>query len=875
MPKASVKDCVVAIQQAAKKRTIGDDEAAKLLADIKERARKRAVKKFISETDAIKEIGDELTVGLKYEEARSKLNSLRNIRAFREVNSYIQKQSGRKNNYALGVERFLQTVKDTIIGLKTQYEYSYLSKLEEAGLIDVIKNRDSQWDLDFRKELQNLNRKDGKADGVTGNSTALKAAQIWHPINAELLALQSRQGARIATNEDYSVSQTHLREKLLNAEKKRFGTSYNQDNAYKVWKEHIDTLNVDWDRMDLGGVEPEKWLREFFRNIYNRKFDQPGDIDLDAGKGGNLAMADRTGHQRKLWFKDAESEQKYDQAFGLGDAFGSTFATIRHATRLSAILQKMGPNPDKVFDKTINQLEVDAKTLSNSDEVISNLKQGMIPRMYQTITGESDSTIRPTWSRLTDIAKASTLLSKGTKFVVSALGDKFAADTAMKYQGLKLADRMRMHFEAMRVRDKEKSGKVLRDVYAVTQAYIMELNGFNHDNGMMKRSQLLNRMTRLTEFQFKYTGFTGLTDMHHRAPAYAYAQALGEEVGKGYYDVRPEMQRAFELHGIIPAEWDAWSKYSITGKDLDDAFDGTWLTPDRLDDFTNEDWGTIVQAKGEKVNPSSIARARDEFNAKTRALFHYIVSDANNDPTLRVQSMKAIGGQRGNISREAWEMFMMFKSYPLTQLDRHLNREYLRTGASSLGDYLQGNPGSAMLKAAEIAGKGMVAGLMVIWLNDLINGKTPKTLVEQDGTINEKLLLAAAQRGGGLGIYGDFLFGEYDRRYNNPLETLAGPILGQLPVAASFKQDVVGEGKPGYKTLKMFQDNAPLINLPLIKPVLDHLIFFQMQEMLNPGIHARRAAEMRRLGYQDYLGIMPTPTESVQDDPLGVQSLFE
>ncbi len=864
------KDCIGAIRAASKKKGgISDEKAELLLADIKNRARKRAVDKFMAESDAIKEIGEEILLGQKYEAARQKRNALLNIRGFRQFVDYAA-----KNNYALGVERFLQVGKEKFIGLKTQFEMRYLSKLEELDLIDDIKNRDDAFDLDFRKEMWNLSQKDrGKPEGVTKNESAKKVAKIWHEINSELIAMKNRHGSALQPAENFSVSQTHLREKIHVAARDRFGKNATQSQAYQVWRESFDQMHVDWDRVDTGGQDREKWLREFFRSIYSRTFDRPDEIDFDAG-GRGTSLADKANAERKLWFKDPESEQMYDKMWGHGDAISATFAGIRQSARMVTLLQHLGPNPDRVFERGLKELDVQAAYLENGDAIKTKLKAQYLQRMYKTLTGEADSSYRPNVSRLTDIAKVATLLSKGTKFVISSLGDKMAADTSMKYQGLRLADRLRMQLEGISIRDKEKSGKTLRDVYAVAQSYIQEITMMNNDMRLARSSRLLNRLTSLAEKQFKYTGFTGLTDIHHRAPAYAYSMMLGNEAGNSFDKLRPEMQRAFDLHNITPVEWDAWRKYSTSGKDLGAPFDDVFLTPDRLDDFTDEDWAKIVQDKGEKVTPYSIKRSKDDFNLKTRSLFNYIISDANNDPTLRVQSMKSIPGQRGNFAREAWEAFMMFKSYPLTQLDRHLNREYLRAGSAGLADYVANNKVSAFVKVAEIVGKGTIAGLAVIWINDIIAGKTPKSLIEKDGSFNEKLLLAGAQRGGGLGIYSDFLFGEYDRKYNNPLETAAGPILGQIPVALTFKTDVVGEGKVGYKALKIFQDNAPLINLPIIKPILDHLIFFQLQEALNPGIQARRAAEMRKLGYQDYIGFLPTPQESVAEDPLGVQEMI-
>jgi hypothetical protein len=184
-----------------------------------------------------------------------------------------------------------------------------------------------------------------------------------------------------------------------------------------------------------------------------------------------------------------------------------------------------------------------------------------------------------------------------------------------------------------------------------------------------------------------------------------------------------------------------------------------------------------------------------------------------------------------------------------------------------------------MKQASWLVAKSLVAGLTVIWVNDLISGRTPKAVWNtEENKPNMDVIMSAIARGGGLGIYGDFLFNEYDRRYRSVADAALGPILGQASVGVDIWQDVKEGVTPSYKALKAFQDNAPFINMPFIKPVFDHLIFWQLQEALNPGIQSRRADAMRREGVQSYnpmFGPLSNPEESVAQDPLGVQKLFK
>lgn len=872
MANVTAKDCVKAVKMAAFQDSITDDQAKLLLSDIRERAKNRANQKFIKETDAIREISDEMIASDKFEVLRKKRNALRNVQATRELRAYAQ-----ANGFGFGVEQFLNKAYNEFIGFKTLQEVSYFQKVEAAGLMDVIHKRDAGFNLAFVSELRNLSMKEkAEPGGVSGNADAKKLADIWHAQNKELIAAVNMRGGAVKEAEGYSVPQTHLKEKLLAAEKRQFGGRTEQGRNYKMWRASLDEagVKIDWERMDLGGQDREKWLREFHKSIYTRVFNRPDEIDWSEG-GGSSSLADKLSQERKLWFADAESEFAYMQLWGHADPFDATVARIRQASRAVAIMKNLGPDPERVLKAARANLAGDAAQLEDSNKVIAGLESKTLDRMWESLSGRADSPTNPTIARLTDFAKSFTLLSKGTRFAVAAFGDKMAMQTAMRFHGLTGLESMRMQLEAIRLRDKQGSGRALRDIYAVTQAYIQETSLTHRDQRLALGSQLLGRVNNLTELQFKYTGFTGVTDMHHRAPAYAYSRMLGDEAANDFASIRPEMKRDFALHGINEAEWNAWRKTVTRGDEIGAPDNDAWVTPDRIADISESDWKAILKSRDENDTPSARRRVKANMEMNVRGLFNDIISDANNDPTLRVRSIRnLVSGGRGTMAREAWEMLLMFKSYPLTQLDRHLNREYNRTGATNFGDYVRNNPASAMMKASELVAKSIVAGMVVIWINDILSGKTPKAIIDENGEINGKVLLAAAQRGGGLGIYGDFLFGEYDKRYQNPLETAAGPILGQLPNLLAFKSDIVNGDNYGYKALNFIQANSPIINLPLIKPTLDHLIFFQMQEALNPGVHARRAAEMRRLGYQDYIPLVPTPEESVAKDPLRVQGIF-
>lgn len=878
MANASVKDCVSSIKEL---KHLSEGAAKLLLADIKQKARSRAQLKFLSKTDQIKEIADELIVGNQYEVARKKRNALLKVRAVREMVSFAE-----RNQHARGLEVLLENVKSDFLGLYTKNKTDVNLRIEAEKLIPDIENRGPAEDLALRKEWKNLSLGEAASKTpVSGNERMFKLAQILFEKNAELVALNNRHGASISQAEGWSGTQSHLPEKMWAAARKIYGRNATEAQVKQTWLGFMDRLNIDWDRMDLGGVDRSKWLNGFFKNIFTSEHGEekgitkmPAEIDFHSnGKGPSLA--DKMSSSRSLWFKDAESEQAYDRQFGRGDAFDTAMASIREKSRSAALMMNMGPDPDGAFKVTKSELINSAKDLPNSTYVIGLLKQPHFDRQFQSLAGQSASSVLPWMSRITEYAKAITLLSKGSKFTIAAIGDKWAMDTAMGYRGATAADRWKLNLESLAVKTRQDGGRALRDLYDISQAQIHEMSMMSADAHLALNSRVLGKANKAIEGMFKWTGFEGLTTAHHRAPAYAYARMVARDAGLSFDQLPDYRVRDFETHGITPSEWNAWRKQAKTFSELGGPGDDLVLTPDMTQFFSESDWNRIVADNGDTVSTSTVNRAKDNLDRKFRGLFSSIISEANNDPTLRVQSMKSIAGPKGSIAGEAMDMFMMFKSFSVTQVDRHLNREYARTGSAGLKEYLKNNKGGAMLSASWLVAKSLMAGLTVMWANDLMNGKTPKAVWDtENDKPNMDVLMAAVSRGGGLGIYGDFLFTEYDRRYRSWSDAALGPILGQASIGFDIWQDAKDGNNPSYKALKAFQDNAPLINMPFIKPVFDHLIFWQLQEALNPGIQSRRAEAMRKEGVQSYnpmFGPLSNPEESVAIDPLGIQTLFK
>jgi hypothetical protein len=102
-------------------------------------------------------------------------------------------------------------------------------------------------------------------------------------------------------------------------------------------------------------------------------------------------------------------------------------------------------------------------------------------------------------------------------------------------------------------------------------------------------------------------------------------------------------------------------------------------------------------------------------------------------------------------------------------------------------------------------------------------------------------------QGGAMGMYGDFLLGEFDSRYGrSALSALAGPVIGQTDdVFDLFNRLKSGEiDKAGNSAFRFMINNMPGSNLFYLRGAVDYLFLYDLQEKMNPGFLSRMESRM-------------------------------
>ena len=109
------------------------------------------------------------------------------------------------------------------------------------------------------------------------------------------------------------------------------------------------------------------------------------------------------------------------------------------------------------------------------------------------------------------------------------------------------------------------------------------------------------------------------------------------------------------------------------------------------------------------------------------------------------------------------------------------------------------------------------------------------------------------QQGGGLGILGGFLFGEFNRFGRTAVGTLAGPVPSEFGALVETLNPARRGEDSWARGGRLVTNNLPLINLFYTRLAIEYLFLFQIQESMNPGYLRRMERRIAKENGQSFL----------------------
>lgn len=609
----------------------------------------------------------------------------------------------------------------------------------------------------------------------------------------------------------------------------------------------LDQRIAGYERRLQGPVDPDTFLKRIYNAIaadthITGKTDEFKGLLSQIGPGN---IAKRRAAHRELHFKTADDEVAYMREFGAGGLADGVLRDIEGAATAIALMRGLGPNPEAMFNLLRSELLKEAHDTGNN-KLARQVQRKTLDWQLAEITGKARAVGNPTIAAWSSTVRTIQSMAKLGGAMISSFGDIPTAAAELKWQGQGALDSYSAMFKGLMKGRRSGEQRVIADLLGVgfeslTGQVLARMGGESAPPGGLSRASALF---------FRLNGLSWWTDTHKTTAGLVIARYFAAESGKAMPELPPRMQRLMKQYGIDERDWNIIRQAAVHA-----AEDGTtFLTPEGIRQIPIGEFATLgarIDQKGEGgLMPSERAmrEARDRLASAYGALVTDRVDFALPTAGARENAYLHMGTERGDVLGESLRFIMQFKSFAIGMASKPLGREVFGSG---------GGPLSAAARVMWLAFQLSVFGYLSMTAKELIAGKNPRD------PQSPETWMAAMLQGGGLGIYGDFFFGEFNRFGRSALATAAGPTFGTaddlLELWAKARDTgkmEKGGGKYGAdlaaSSLRVAASNTPFASLFWARPAINYLALYPVQEKLNPGYLQRMQRRIERENHQTF-----------------------
>lgn len=632
---------------------------------------------------------------------------------------------------------------------------------------------------------------------------ARRLADAWLDAAEFLRKRFNAAGGHIGKLENWGMPQQHDRAAIRRA-------------GYETWRADI-LPSLDRARMiDARTGKPfsdgalELALKEVFETITTGGANKI----VPSGAATGRMLGNRRSEHRFLIFRDAEGWLAYQDKYGQRDAFSAMFHHLDVMARETAEMEILGPNPMATLRLLTEAGEkwakiADAgpseKSISRFDRFNGKATQAM--NMYSLHTGSANApvngfvarSVRATRDFLTSAQLGSAFLSAST--------DIFTQAQARAFNGLPMARQLPETVRLMIEGSKDGTANPIRAGLIADGAAQIGLAQARY----MGEIDATGVMARLADATLRFSLLSPWTQAGRWAFGMEFLGSLAERRGKTLAALKAgdatdqAFARTLDRYGLAGA-WDEIRTTPVIHEPEkgaaflrpEDIASRTDIAPSRADFLANRVL-EMVQGETDFAVPTASLRARSAI----------------------VENI-APGGFAGELIRSA----AMYKSFPATIT--YLSGTRTMAEAAARG----GGYGAAYLATMAI---GMTAfGGLALQMRELKSGRDPRDMKDP------RFWQAAALQGGGLGLFGDFVFADVNRFGGGVGESLSGPVVSAANTAreltvGNINQAIKGEDlRLGRDVIRALKGNTPGGNIWYTQLLYQRLILDQLQKMADP-----------------------------------------
>lgn len=580
----SRKDCIASAKAAG----ATDVEAAQIVDQLmEEKARLAAGGQLDRAAQGLSELWTQKVEDMQRKALLQRRHAALDVLRRREIDTFIE------NVKAQGFS-VMDALEALLVGNAKWFEGARASVSAERKAIRQL------WEGPMLNELERLGEGDGVAlklmredkafhdnvireivsPGSTADDVARQAADIFSRYMEQARLRLNAAGADIGRLEGW-VPQAHDPWKLTR------GGMAGKD----AWMDFVaQRLDVERSFPDAAG-NPER-LRDILGRVYDSiTTGHNGDVTpAERGHGtGPRNLTSGLGQHRVLHFLDADAAIEYANTYGHGNLIDAMFRHLDLASRKTALMERLGPNPQAMLESVIAQqkrlLAEDAalppdlrqRQINDLDAAMTGgiIKGGKIAHWLAELTGETSWPANPTAARAMAFLRFLQSVSKLGGASLSAVADVFVKACAMRVNGVSWPEGMSRSLQQYIHRYKGEEREVARQL----GTFIDYILGDMHARWDLT-DDLQGRLGDIQNKFFKWSGLNWITEQGKAGYAMWISGHLGEVSGKSFDQLDKTRRAMLRYHGINAEKWDVIRHMTQT---LEDG--RTLLVPTRAQDL--------------------------------------------------------------------------------------------------------------------------------------------------------------------------------------------------------------------------------------------------------------------------------------------------
>ena len=482
-----------------------------------------------------------------------------------------------------------------------------------------------------------------------------------------------------------------------------------------------------------------------------------------------------------------------------------------------------------------------------SSDAKDKLKTGIIKNrqfraksLFNQLDGTANTPIANMGFKINSSIRSVLLMSRLGQIVFSSISDLGINASLLRDHGIGFTERYGNQLKALFSGKKTSEQKELAAMLGVWAE-----SAFGHIVSRFSAGDSkLGTMSGTMQKFFKLAGMEWWDSTNRTAIGTMLSKNMAMMSEKTIQNLTESQRRILRLYGIEENEWNLIRKNRSNFKSIKNEI---FVTPDSMQELSDQSIREYLNKS--KINNNEIQNVKDDMQTRLQTYFIDQTDFGNIQASATDRALLVGTTQPGDIYGEAARYISQLKLFSVAFARRVFGRLLLK---NLEGDEKFSLSKSDILGLTEVMIATTVLGYVAMNSKMIIKGEEPRYF-SNDIKEDAGIMGAAILQGGGLGIFGDFLVGQYNRYGQSLSTTLLGPAVGTLDEAASLLAELRDGDNPTKSAFYLAENNMPFLNLWFLRTAMNYLFLWGLQEHISPGSIRRMERNLRKNNDTQYI----------------------